>query len=101
MRDKALCSAHNRKVDLHTWYLPPRYIPLALFSKFVRDETKKAIATTVLKYPKTNFRIGNPEIQNYMKTALCKDSSIKSWLFFDQPVIEIEPTFSRIDSVVC
>ena len=25
VRDKALCSACNRKVDLHTWYLPPRY----------------------------------------------------------------------------
>ena len=50
-----------------------------------------------------------------MKTALCKDSSIiideswlfinihynELWLFFDQPVIGIEPTFSRMDSVVC
>ena len=25
----------------------------------------------------------------------------ESWLFFDQPVIGIEPTLSRIDSVVC
>ena len=55
MRDKALCSAYNRKVDLYTWYLPPRYIPLALSSNLVGDETKKATATNVLKYPKTDF----------------------------------------------
>ena len=74
VRDKALCSACNRKVDLHTWYLPPRYIPLAVFSNLVGDETKKATATTtVLKYLKTYFRIGKPELQKYMKTAPCKD----------------------------
>ena len=102
VRDKALCSGDNRKVDLHTWYLPPRYIPLALFSNLVGDETKKATATTMLKYLKTDFRIGKPELHKYMKTALCKDSSIMNRrYFFDQPVIGIEPTFSRIDSVVC
>ena len=37
-----------------------------------------------------------------MKTALCKDSSTnKSWLFFNQPAIGIEPTFSRMDSAGC
>ena len=82
VRDKAVCSAYNRKVDLHTWYLPPRYIPLALFSNLVGDETKKATATTVLKYPKTDFRIGKPELQKYMMTALCKDSSIMKRHYF-------------------
>ena len=76
VRDKALCSACNRKVDLHTWYLLPRYVPLEVFSNLVGDKTKKATATTVLKYLKTDFRIGKPELQMYMKTALCKDSSI-------------------------
>ena len=37
--DKAVCSACNRKVDLHTWYLPPRYVPLELFPNLVGDET--------------------------------------------------------------
>ena len=57
VRDKALCLACNRKVDLFTWYryLPPRYIPFELFSNLAGDETKKATATTVLKYPKTEF----------------------------------------------
>ena len=96
-RDKDLCSACNRKVDLHTWYLPPRYMPLAVFSNLIGDESKKVTATTMLKYPKTDFRIGKPELQKHMKTALCRDSSIISWLLFDQPLIGIEPTFSRIE----
>ena len=41
----------------------------------VDDETKKATDTTVLKYPKRDFRIGKSELQKYMKTAFCKDSS--------------------------
>ena len=48
-------------------------MPLALFSNSVGNETKKANANTVLKYPKTDFRIGKPELQKYMKTAFCKD----------------------------
>ena len=60
---KALCIACNCKVDLHTWYhMPPRHIPLALFSNIVGDETKKAIATTLIKYPETDFRIGKPKL---------------------------------------
>ena len=31
---------------------PPRHIPLALSSNLISDEIKKAIATTLLKYPK-------------------------------------------------
>ena len=98
VRGKALCSARNCKVDLHTWYLPPRYIPLALFWNLIVDETKKASTTTMLKY----FPIGKPELQKYMKAALCKHSWIISCgYFFDQTVIGIEPTFSRMDSAVC
>ena len=55
VRNKALCLACNRKVDLYTWYLPPRYIPLAVFSNLVGDKTKKATATTVLKDLETDF----------------------------------------------
>ena len=76
MRDKALCSACNCKVNLHTWNLLPRYIPLAVFSNLVDNETKKATTTTLLKYPEADFRIGEPELQKYMKVELCKDSSI-------------------------
>ena len=76
MRDKALCSACNCKVDLYTWNLLPRYIPLAVFSNLVDNETKKATTTTMLKYPEADFRIGEPELQKYMKVRLCKDSSI-------------------------
>ena len=82
VRDKALCSACNCKVDLHTWYLPPRYVPLAVFSNLVGEEAKKATATTVVKYPKTYFRLGKPELQKYMKTALCKDLSIMNDGYF-------------------
>ena len=76
VRDKALCSACKRKIALLTWNLPPRHIPFALFSNLVGDETKKAIATTLMKYSKTNFGIGKPELLKNIKTAPCKDSSI-------------------------
>ena len=76
VRDKALYSACNCKVDLHTWNLLPRYIPLAVFSNLVDNETKKATTTTMLKYPEEVFRIGEPELQKYMKVELCKDSSV-------------------------
>ena len=69
MRDKALCSACNCKVNLHTWNLLPRYIPLAVFSNLVDNETKKATTTTMLKYPEADFRIGEPELQKYMKVG--------------------------------
>ena len=67
MRDKALCSACNCKVDLHTWNLLPRYIPLAVFSNLLDNETKKATITTMLKYPEADFRIGEPELQKYIE----------------------------------
>ena len=38
------------------------YIPHALFSNLDGDEGKKAIATTLLNYPKTDFQIGKPEL---------------------------------------
>ena len=60
MRDKALCSACNCKVNLHTWNLLPRYIPLAVFSNLVDNETKKATTTTMLKYLEADFRKGEP-----------------------------------------
>ena len=100
---KAVSSGCNCKDDLHTWYLPPRYILLALFSNLVGDETQKATATTVFKFPKTDFRIGKPELPKVYQNCLrqrfvCSES----WLFFDQPIIiEIEPTFLRLNSVVC
>ena len=45
-------------------------------SNLVDNETKKATTTTMLKYPEADFRIGEPELQKYMKIELCKDSSI-------------------------
>ena len=51
-------------------------MPLAVFSNLVHNETKKATTTTMLKYPEADFRIGKPELQKCMKTALCKDSSV-------------------------
>ena len=38
----------------------PRHIPLALSSNLISDEIKKAIATTLLKYPKTD--VDKPEL---------------------------------------
>ena len=37
-----------------------RHIPLALSSNLISDEIKKAIATTLLKYPKTG--VDKPEL---------------------------------------
>ena len=78
---------------MHTWYLPPRQMPLALFSNLVGGETKKTIATTLFKYPKTDFQIGKPEPQKYKDSTLQRFINKESWLFLDQPVIGIEPTF--------
>ena len=38
----------------------PRHIPLALSSNLISDEIKKTLATTLLKYPKTD--IDMPEL---------------------------------------
>ena len=100
VRDEALSSACKRKVDLHTWYLSPRHIPLALFSNLVSDETKKAIATTLLKYPKADFQIGKSELPKvYEDSTLQGFINNELWLFFD--LTGTEPTFLRMDSVVC
>ena len=44
----------------------PRHIPLALSSNLISDEIKKAIATTLLQYPKTE--VDKPELPKYVKT---------------------------------
>ena len=47
----------------------PKHIPLALSSKLISDEIKKAIATTLLKYLKTD--VDQPELpQAYKDSAL-------------------------------
>ena len=38
----------------------PRHIPLALSSNLISDKIKKASATTLLKYPKTD--VDKPEL---------------------------------------
>ena len=82
VRDKALCSAYNCKVDLHTWNQLPRYIPPAVFLNLVDNETKTATTTTMLKHPEVNFRIGEPELRKYMKTVLCRLINIISRGYF-------------------
>ena len=42
--------------------LSPRQIPLVLPLNLVSDEIKKAIATALLKYLKTDFQIDKPEL---------------------------------------
>ena len=42
-RDPASSSTCIHKLHLHTWYLSPRHIPLAFFSKRVDNKTKCAI----------------------------------------------------------
>ena len=54
---------------------PPLNIPLALFSNLVGDETRKAIATTVMKYLKRDFGIGKPELPK-----ICKDSTRQGFI---------------------
>ena len=76
-------------------------MPLALFSNSVGNETKKANANTVLKYPKTDFRIGKARTTKIYEDSSLQGSSIMNRGYvFDQPVTRIEPTFFRIDSVV-
>ena len=40
------------------------HITLTPFSNLVGDKAEKAIATTLLKYPKTDFRIAKSELQS-------------------------------------
>ena len=59
-------------------HLSIRHIPLGLSSNLVSDEIKKAIATTLFKYPQTDFQTDKPELSKvgYIETLLCMGSSI-------------------------
>ena len=99
MRDSALSAPCLRKLDMPTWYLSPRHIPLALFSKRVDSKTKLAIVTamqenlpTICNAGKPTCNAGKPE-----RSRVYKDSTLESfvsseaWLFFD--LLEVQPTF--------
>ena len=101
VQDKALCSVCKLKVDLHTWHLQPSTYHLALISNLVGDKTKNAIATALMKYPKTDFGIGKPELPKvYEDSTLQGFINNESWLFCDLPLIGIEFTFLKMNSVV-
>ena len=58
-------------------------IPLALSLNLVSDEIKKAIATTLLKYPKTDFRIVKPEQPKIYEDSIVQGFiNNESWLFY-------------------
>ena len=46
----------------------PQHIPFALSSNLISDEIKKAIATTLLKYPKTD--VDKPELPKVYKDSI-------------------------------
>ena len=60
-RDPALSSTCIHKLDLHTWYLSPRHIPLALFSKRFENKTKCAIVKAMQNNLPSQVQIGKPE----------------------------------------
>ena len=91
-RDPALSSTCMCKLDLHTWYLSPRHIPLALFSKRVDNKTKCAIVKAMQKNLPSQVQIGKPERPRvYEDSTLESFVSSESWLFF--PLLRVHPTF--------
>ena len=45
----ALSSVCVKKLDMHTWYLSSRHIPLAMFSDLVEEGMKSDIARALLQ----------------------------------------------------
>ena len=79
--------SHNR---LEYLVSATKHVPPALFSNLGGNRTEKAIATTVLKYPKTDFGIGKPYLpKGYEDSTLQGFINNELWIFFDLLVIEI------------
>ena len=91
-RNPALSAVWLKKLDLHTWYLSPRSIPLALFSSRVSDKSKTAIIIAMKENPPIPVDIGKPKKPKiYDDSALSSFVNSESWLFFK--LLRIEPTF--------
>ena len=72
------------KLDLHTWYLSPRHVPLALFSKRVDYNTKIAIVKAMQDNPASQVETEKPEKPRvYEDSKLESFVSSESWLFFE------------------
>ena len=74
-RNPALSAVCLKKLDLHTWYLSPRSILLALFSSQVSDESKTAITIAMKENPPILLDIGKPE-----KPKIYHDSTLSSFV---------------------
>ena len=92
VRDAALSSVCIKKLDMHTWHLPPRHILLALFSDVVEEDMKSDIARALFQHPYCPVQMGKPDrLRVYEDGTLSGFVTGKSWLFFK--LVGIEPTF--------
>ena len=77
---------------MHTWYLPPRHIMLALFSDLAEEDMKSDIARALLQNPYCPVQMGKPDRPRvYEDGTLSGFVTDESWLFFK--LVGIEPTF--------
>ena len=91
-RDPVLSSTCIHKLELHTWYLSPRHIPLALFSKRVDNKTKCDIVKAMQNNLPTQVQIGKPKRHRvYEDSTLERFVSSEPWLFFQ--LLGVHPTF--------
>ena len=96
-REPSLSSACIRKLDLHTWYVSPSHVPLALFSKMVLVKTKEAIVKALHENPPSPVLMGKPE-----RPRIYEDSTLESfvtseaWLFFKVSVFHDFVTDCRL-----
>ena len=74
---------------MHTWYLSPRHIPLALFSDLVEEDMKSDIARALLQNPHCPVQMGKSDRpQVYEDSTLSSFVTGESWLIFKLMVIE-------------
>ena len=77
---------------MHTWYLSPRHILLALFSDLVEEDMKSDLARALLQNPYCPVQMGKPDLsQVYEGSTLSSFVTGESWLIFK--LVGIEATF--------
>ena len=82
-RDPTLAFTLIRKLDLHTWYISPRHVTLALFSRRVDDETKGKIVAALKQSPRCEIPMGKPSRPQINDSSLEDFVSSESWTLFE------------------
>jgi len=96
VRDHDLSSVCLKKLDMHTWYLSPRNITLALFSKQVDDV--KMCYNQCFENSQSQVDFRNPKkLQIYEESTLYSFVNNEYWLFFE--LLGIEPTIFSLPTV--